>query len=167
MEILMAVLLFLLVFFAVVSVMFRQLLKASIALAVTSAILSIAMFILGTWMAAVIELSVCAGLITVIFISTISLSKPLTDQEDVVEAHSRMKRFFFLPFVLIIVFGIIYFLWTKGMIYFNFASLADTSVQSLRETIWGKRQLDILGQIIIILAGVFGVVVLFKEREVK
>jgi ethanolamine transporter EutH len=39
-------------------------------------------------------------------------------------------------------------------------TLQETSVQ---QVIWHTRQLDIAGQIIIILAGVFGVVILFKE----
>ena len=34
----------------------------------------------------------------------------------------------------------------------------------VRNVMWKFRQTDILGQIVIILAGVFGVVVLFKER---
>ncbi|MFA5085344.1 MAG: hypothetical protein WC482_03165, partial [Candidatus Omnitrophota bacterium] len=60
------------------TVMTRSLLKSTIGLALTSAIITIIMFRLGSPLAAVFELSVCTGLITAVFVSTISLVKPLT-----------------------------------------------------------------------------------------
>ena len=41
---------------------------------------------------------------------------------------------------------------------------APAAAQNFREVLWGERQFDLLGQILIILAGVFGVVVLFKHH---
>jgi len=35
----------------------------------------------------------------------------------------------------------------------------------VRIILWNLRQLDLLGQIVILLAGAFGVAVLFKERK--
>ena len=49
------------------AVMARGLLRAAIALATTSVVLAIIMFRLDSPLAAVFELSVCAGLITVVF----------------------------------------------------------------------------------------------------
>jgi hypothetical protein len=107
-------------------------------------------------------------LITVIFVSTISLTKPiLSDEEEVTEKRQRMKRFIFLPFILVIVIGVLYFLWNKGLIYFDFGAVPAADSSSLQEVMWGKRQLDIMGQIIVIISGVFGVVVLFKEEKAK
>ncbi len=152
---------------ALASIMLRNLLKAAISLAVASALLAAAMFIMGAWLASVIELSVCAGLITVIFISTISLTKPLSRKEDIEEGRNRMKRFIYLPFILIIVYILLILAWKRGLINIKFDNIAQSGLITLRQTIWEKRQLDIVGQIIVILTGVFGVVVLFKEREVK
>src|SRR5208337_1411961 len=84
---------------ALLSVMIRSLIKAAVSLALASAFLSLLMYFLGAWIAAVIELSVCAGMITVVFISAISLTKPLTDEEVIIEAKSRMARFIYLPFI--------------------------------------------------------------------
>ena len=37
----------------------------------------------------------------------------------------------------------------------------------VRSVLWGDRRLDLLGQILIIFAGIFGVVILFKEDRAK
>ena len=63
------------------TVMGRSLLKAAIGLAITSAVIAILMFRLDSPLAAVFELSVCTGLVTVLFVSTISLTKPLTREQ--------------------------------------------------------------------------------------
>ena len=57
------------------TVMTRSLLKAALGLAVTSALIAVILFRLDSPLAAVIELSVCAGLITAVFVSAISLSR--------------------------------------------------------------------------------------------
>ena len=62
----------LILFFAIEK---RDLLQSAILLGISSAILSIAFFIASAPIAAAFELVVCAGLITVLFISTISLTK--------------------------------------------------------------------------------------------
>ena len=70
-----------LVISAMVCIMIRNLLKACISLAVVSAILSLIMFLLGAPLAAVFELSVCAGLITVVFISAVSMTRVRSKEE--------------------------------------------------------------------------------------
>lgn len=160
----------LLVLSAIFTVMIRNLLKAAIALALTSAVLTVIMFLLGAWMAAVFELSVCAGLITVVFISAISLTKPKTMEESKELRKKRIKRFIFLPILLIIVFAALYISWIHGYLHFSWISLNASQLAqqpTIRDAIWNKRQIDIIGQIIVILSGVFGVVVLFKERKDK
>jgi NADH-quinone oxidoreductase subunit J len=118
----------------------------------------------------VIELSVCAGMITVVFISAISLTKPLTEEEIVVEAKQRMKRFIYLPFILIAVFLLSMILWNNRIISFDFLQAIkgvkmNPDFASLSSVIWEKRSVDIMGQVIVLLSGVFGVVVLFKEHK--
>ena len=165
---LMIILLELLVLSAIFTVMIRNLLKAAIALALTSALLTVIMFLLGAWMAAVFELSVCAGLITVVFISAISLTKPKTLEESREMQKKRMKRFIYLPFILIAVFAFLYISWKNGFIHFTWTPANPGQQQpTIGDAIWKWRQIDIVGQIIVILSGVFGVVVLFKEKKDK
>jgi NADH-quinone oxidoreductase subunit J len=85
------------------TVMTRSLLKSTIGLAFTSAIITIIMFRLDSPLAAVFELSVCTGLITAVFVSTISLTKPLTHKEIIKLSKDRAKRFWYLPVIMIIV----------------------------------------------------------------
>lgn len=150
--------------FAVCAVMIRSLVKAAIALGATSAVLTVIMFYLGAPMAAVFELSVCAGLITVVFISAISLTKPRTQQEINEKTKLRMKRFVYLPIILIVAaISLIVYLNGKSLDFLK----NSTTGSSVQETLWNVRQLDLLALVIVILVGVFGVVVLFKEREHK
>ena len=63
------------------TVMTRSILRSAMGLALTSVILAIVMFRLNSPLAAVFELSVCAGLISVLFVSTISITQPYTTEE--------------------------------------------------------------------------------------
>ena len=143
------------------TVMTRSLLKAALGLAVTSAIVTILMFRLDSPLAAVFELSVCAGLITAVFISAISLMKPLTHKETLALSKERIKRYWYLP-VIMIVAG---FLLTKLAVPMNFKMPVEVANLDVRNVMWNSRPLDLLGQVIILLAGVFGIVLLFKDRK--
>jgi len=143
------------------AVMGRSLLKATIGLAVTSAILSVIIFRLGSPLAAVFELSVCTGLITVVFVSTISLTKPLTHKDIVELSKKRTRRFIYLPIILIIV----TFLLIRAGIPKNLAMSMGETVKNVPEVLWNMRQLDMFGQVILIIAGALGVVVLFTEGK--
>ena len=143
------------------TVMGRSLLKATIGLAVTSAILSIIIFRLGSPLAAVFELSVCTGLITVVFVSTISLTKPLTHKDILVLSKKRTRRFIYLPILLVLV----TFLLIKAGIPIGLTMSTGESVSNVTEVLWNMRQLDMFGQVILIIAGALGVVVLFTETK--
>lgn len=143
------------------TVMGRSLLKATIALAVTSAVITILIFRLNSPLAAVFELSVCTGLITVVFVSTISLTKPLTHKEIVEMSKARHKRFIYLPIMLVL--AGIGLLALKIPNDFAIPNLPQTSM-SVRNVLWNIRHLDLFGQIIIMIIGAFGVVTLFTER---
>ena len=140
----------------------RSLLKATIGLAVTSALISIIIFRLNSPLAAVFELSVCTGLITAIFVSTISLTKPLTHKEILQVSKDRVKRYLYLPILLIII-GIALILIKFRQ---DFAMVPALPVQEdVRTVLWNFRRLDLLGQVIILIAGALGVVMLFEERK--
>jgi NADH-quinone oxidoreductase subunit J len=153
-------LLILMLISSVWTVMSRSVLKAAIGLSVTSAILTILIFLMGSPLAAVFELSVCTGLITVIFVSTISLAKPLTHKEIVEMAASRIKRYWYLP-VIVAVSG---FLLSLTRLKADFVT-APSVPADVRDVMWNMRQLDLFGQILVIIVGAIGVVVLFTERQ--
>lgn len=143
------------------TVMTRSLLRAALGLALTSIILTIIMFRLGSPLAAVFELSVCSGLISVLFISTISLTEPMSQQETLKHMRARLARFWYLPLVIVAAGIILSFL--KMPLDFKLA--VTETMQSVRFILWDVRQLDLIGQVIILLSGVFGVVILFREGE--
>jgi len=154
------ILLGLLVLSSLLTVLIRNTLKAVISLAVTSALLTTFIFVMGAPLAAVFELSVCAGLITAIFISVISLTQSQASDQVSGEAKKRILRYIYLPIILVIVIVILFLIKPAVNTVVSSNIAPETSVQ---QVIWHTRQLDIAGQIIIILAGVFGVVILFKE----
>ncbi|HHV95037.1 MAG TPA: hypothetical protein GXX37_00950 [Clostridiaceae bacterium] len=141
----------------------KSMLKSAVALAAASAALGIIMYVLGSAWAALIEISVCSGLVTVIFISAISLSN--TDKKELQKLYEDKKRMAYLPVVLII-----------GGIIFIFVALSTDSllpqavsvaqeIDNFREVLWNNRQADIWAQAIVIIAGAIAVTVLFKEKD--
>ncbi len=145
------------------AVMTRSLLRSAIALAFTSAIVAVLIFKLNAPIAAVFELSVCAGLITVLFISTISLTHPLTREEVLQHMKERFKRFRYLPFIVVAVGIALSFIAVK----LNLQLPAPETEEDVRIVLWNLRGLEVVGQIIILLSGVFGVIILFKESDKK
>ncbi|MBE3143822.1 MAG: hypothetical protein IMZ61_07860 [Planctomycetes bacterium] len=141
------------------TVMTARLLRSVIGLALTSVILTIIMFKLNSPLAAVFELSVCAGLISAIFISCISLTQRLTDEELAAKQKERLSKFWLLPVILVL----------AGTALFQFHIPLDFHLQvaptenDVRNILWNLRHLDLIGQIVILLAGAFGVVALFKD----
>ncbi len=141
------------------TVMTARLLRSVIGLAITSVVLTIIMFRLDSPLAAVFELSVCAGLISAIFISSIGLTQRLTDEQLAVRKKEGLARFWLLP-VIIVVVGL---LLLRTHVPMEFHLQAAPSENDVRNIIWNLRHLDLLGQIVILLTGAFGVVALFKE----
>ena len=155
--------LMLLIFSAAAVMMFRSLIKATICLAVTSVLLSIVLFLLGAYWAALFELSVCAGLITVVFISTISFFTAARRSEE--QERDHHSRFRLLPYLMVL----------SGLALLALLALSGFSLErtlppptvfaEFKQVLWNNRQVDVLAQIALILAGSFAVIVLFKERD--
>lgn len=146
---------------AVWAVLTRSLLRAAIALALTSAILSVLMFRLGSGLAAVFELSVCSGLISVLFISTLSLTATQTSEERITHMRERLKRFkYLIPLLAALGIGL-------GLLSVKlWLPLPGTELESdARRVLWHQRQPDLVAQVAALLAGAFGIVILFKERD--
>ena len=152
----------LLVIFSVIAAVNVRIVKAAILLAFISLLTTLVLFLLKMPLAAVFELSVCAGLITVIFISVISLTNPLTREERNEEKTKMFKRIIFLP-IIVLVCGAAFYMLEKSV---DFIPLVSGAASVPAENgMWNTRQIDLAGQIIIILAGIFGVIVLFKDNK--
>jgi NADH-quinone oxidoreductase subunit J len=152
--------------FGIMAVMQRSMIKSAIALAAASVSLGVIMYELGAVWAALFEISVCSGLVTVIFISAINMTRIRTKEELEEKKRERHKRFVFLPAILIIALAVtLVILWPH--IDSAIPPLLTGSGATVQDILWGKRQADLMGQVIIILAGVYGVIIFFKERDPK
>ncbi len=148
-----------LLFCCIKAVMSRSILKSAIFLAVASAALGVIMYRLGAKWAAVFEVSVCAGLVTAVFISAISLSNMKKD--DIQKLYDDKKRMGFLPYFLI--YAGVFVIAVALMKDINLTVIAQEKVGEFQEVFWKTRGADILGQITAILIGGIAVVVLLKE----
>ncbi|MEW6687275.1 MAG: NADH-quinone oxidoreductase subunit J [Candidatus Edwardsbacteria bacterium] len=160
MPILHLILLLFLTLFSLLAILARDLLRAAISLAVASVFLAILFFRMEASYAGVFELSVVAGLITVLFISTIAMTK----QEEGQKVKEPKAAFIVFPVVLVL-FLLVDILVMKKLLQRPVASLSGTVDEgALGMTLWQKRGIDLLGQIAVIFAGVFGVLALFREK---
>lgn len=147
-----------LVLFSILAILSKDLLKSAISLAVASLLLGIVFFRMGASYAGVFEISVVAGLITVLFILTIALTKA---EGDVRESNLAKVIFplFFVAFIIIDA------LVMKGLIQ-KIPALPGTAEQgAFGDVLWKQRSFDLIGQLAIILAGVFSVLALFRKRD--
>jgi NADH-quinone oxidoreductase subunit J len=151
------VLLGLLLLFSVGCCIFRDLLYVAISLAAVSVLLALVLFQFGANIAGVFELSVCAGLITVLFVATVSLTKD-SDQKS----ETRLPVYF-VPLFLLIFVGLDVFIiqWLARTVLAPGAPSVAPAL-SFQDVFWGQRSADILGQVSLILAGVFGILSLFR-----
>lgn len=155
------ILLFCLVLAALWTVMTVRLIHSIVGLALTSVILSVLMYRLASPLAAVFELSVCAGLISVIFIITVSFTHRVSKEEMPGRRKERLIRFWYLP-IIVVCTGLLLMLYLKVS---PFEIPAPAGEQNVRDVIWNLRHLDLLGQVVVLLAGALGVAVLFKEHK--
>ncbi|MCX5657295.1 MAG: hypothetical protein NTZ48_03595 [Candidatus Omnitrophica bacterium] len=150
-----------LVLAAVWTVMTVRLIRSVVGLALTSAILAVIMYRLNSPFAAVFELSVCSGLISVIFITTVGFTQRISKERLRIRKKERLAKFWLLPIILIAA-GLLLMRYLKIP---DFVACLPPDSQDVRGIIWNMRHLDLLGQIVVLLAGVFGVVILFKEAD--
>ncbi|MCL2631957.1 MAG: hypothetical protein FWD45_02550 [Coriobacteriia bacterium] len=174
MVMIMFVLLALLLVAVLATVVVRNLLGSAILLAVTSTVVALILFVLEMKLAAVMELAVCAGLVTAIYASAISLSKPEQDEKRNVKAENRawILRHLALPLILIALAVLVVFLVPQVPIDFGTAAdaaggAAGAASPTVQTVLWDLRMVDILSLALLILAGVLGVAALIGKREEK
>lgn len=148
--------------FAMWAVMAKRLLTSAVMLALVSITVALIFFSFRAPWAAVFELSVCAGLITVLFIGAVSLVR----LEDEKRPESR-ARFYALPLATAI-FAIAAWFYLPAF----FAELADGAKVApgggyLGITLWNLRRPDLLGQLVMLAAGVFMIKSVFPRRTLN
>jgi uncharacterized MnhB-related membrane protein len=138
--------------FAVQSFRTPRLLSAALWLAGVSALLSILFFRLGAPQVAVIELSVGAGLVTVLFVFAISVAG-----DEPITAASLVPW----PLAVGLAFG--------AAALTGWLALPVSPVElvvaerPLSQILWQERGMDMLGQVVIIFCGVLGMLGLLAE----
>ena len=151
----------LLVVAALVTVMAARIMWAAIALAATSAVLTILMFRLDAPLAAVFELSVCAGLIPAIFISTISLTRRLTPENLAQRKREKLRQYALLPLLIILAAVVL----VRSHLALDFPPPPPAQETDVRNVLWNLRHIDLVGQIVVLMGAAFAVVVLLKELK--
>lgn len=149
----------------ILAVFASDLIRAVIALLIGSVGLTLILFNLNAPMAGIFELSVGAGLISVLFILSISLVRPLTKETQTERQKKHYHHFFVLPFIILILAVLFYLNREQWMSAFTYNPIKDTAM--VGNVLWESRGLDLIGQIGILLVGVFGVVVLFKRGKMN
>ncbi|MCX6053723.1 MAG: NADH-quinone oxidoreductase subunit J [Chloroflexi bacterium] len=142
---------------AIMAIVSRRLLVSAIWLALTSALVAIMLYLLGAPHIAVIELSVGAGLVTVLFVFAINIAG-----EEVIDIKSILPK----PLVwgsVILAGALGIFLIIRAVGFPEFA-LARTLAPS--QILWEERYLDILLQVVLIFAGVLGVIGVLSHARV-
>lgn len=140
---------------AILAISARRLLISALWLAATSALVALMMYLLGAPEVAVIELSVGAGLVTILFVFAINIAgeeplslKPLLPKSLIwiaVAAAAILLGWFSLP-------------------AFNIA-LPVSQTGRVTATLWENRGLDVMLQALLIFTGVLGVIGLLAERK--
>ncbi|HAF94678.1 MAG: hypothetical protein A2X34_08445 [Elusimicrobia bacterium GWC2_51_8] len=143
------------------AVMAGDLLIGAIMLALVSIGTSLILFDFMAPLAAVFELSVCAGLITVLFVGAVSLVR----QSEDADARGRVK-FLVLPLAAA---GAAIILWFTLPGFFETlitgGTVSTAGQDPIGITLWTARRPDLLGQIAMLAAGVFVIKSIFPRRN--
>ncbi|TFH33502.1 MAG: hypothetical protein E4G99_11325 [Anaerolineales bacterium] len=145
---------FLNLIFAVQVLRAKRLIWAAIWLACTSATTAFVCFVLGAFQVAVIELSVGAGLVTVLFVFVINIAGEEPDQQP--KTHSR-----WIPLLAVIIPTLL----IGASVLAIDGAQGPASADNFVNTFWEHRGLDVLVQVVLIFAGVLGLLGLLAEAK--
>jgi uncharacterized MnhB-related membrane protein len=140
---------------AVLAIRATRLLTAALWLAGVSVLTALTLYLIGAWEVAVIELSVGAGLVTVLFVFAIAIAG-----DDAMQSRSLIPK------------PIAWLLLTLALLLLGFLVLptagevrTSTAETPFAVIFWQERALDVLVQIVLIFAGVLGVLGLLAEPK--
>lgn len=141
---------------AVMAVRAKRLLVSALWLAGASALTALFMYLLGAPEVAVIELSVGAGLVTVLFVFAINIAG-----EEAVSASAIIPK----PLAYGLVIAAVLLIGWLALPAFN-VTLPAAVGGTFAETLWRDRTLDVLLQVLLVFSGVLGVLGLLSEPKV-
>lgn len=141
------------VFCAYRAIVAKRILSATIYLACVSALVSVVIYLLGAAQVAVMELSVGAGLVTVLLVYALSVVG-----DDALDPASVIPK----PLAFAVVGGVIVLLGL--MVYPATQRTLENGATSLANVLWQNRILDVWIQIALIFSGVMGVLGLLSEQ---
>ena len=143
---------------AILSIQTKRLITSALWLAGVSALLSIIFYLYGSQQLAVFELSVGAGLVTILFVFAINISG-----EEAMQVRSIIPKPFARGLVILAV-----FLLAILALPLNTSEVALNPVEAeplLASSLWQQRALDILVQLVLIFSGVLGMLGLLAEEK--
>lgn len=149
-----AILVALLVLLAILAVRAKRLISSAIFLAGVSALLSVVFYLLGAQFVAVIELSVGAGLVTVLFVYAINIAG-----DAISGLHPVVNKWLAVTLIIIT---------TAMLALFLLPTISPTAQAvepELADVIWEQRAMDVLVQIVLIFSGVLGLLGLLAEAK--
>ncbi len=132
----------------------KRILSSTLYLACISALTSVVIFMLGATQVAVMELSVGAGLVTVLMVYALSVVG-----EDALDPTSVIPK----PLAMGLVGAVTILL--GWMVYPAVQATIITGDIDLASVLWQSRVLDVWIQIVLIFSGVMGVLGLLSERD--
>lgn len=131
----------------------KRILSATLYLACISALTSIVIYMLGAKQVAVMELSVGAGLVTVLMVYAVSVVGE--DALDPTSVISKPLAFILVALVTLLI---------GWMVYPAVRGTSNTGATDLANVLWQSRVLDVWIQIVLIFSGVMGILGLLSER---
>mgnify|MGYP000878524896 FL=1 len=141
---------------AILAISSKRLLISAIWLALTSALVAVVIYMLGAPQVAVIELSVGAGLVTVLFVFAINIAG-----EEVIGVKSILPKWLVWTSVILAI-GLTIFLVLKWV---GIIPNPTNQMELQASILWDDRYLDLLLQVVLIFAGVLGVVGLLAHGK--
>ncbi len=141
--------------FAVQAIRARGLITSALWLAGVSALTSVLLYMLGARLVAVVELSVGAGLVTVLFVFAINIAG-----DDAIDRKTVPPVALISPLAALFVILLGWFVWPGSI-----AQTAAAAEPSLSDVIWQARGLDLMVQVVLIFSGVLGLLGLLAEAK--
>jgi NADH:ubiquinone oxidoreductase subunit 6 (subunit J) len=142
------------VVFAILSIRSKRLITSALWLAGVSALLSMVFYLFGAHLVAVVELSVGAGLVTVLFAFAISVAG-----DDAIDMRPVITRPLSISMALLFVLVLGFYASRAGYTPAGSPQLES----SLGVVLWQERSLDMLVQVVLIFSGVLGLLGLLAE----
>ncbi len=140
--------------FAIMAIWARRLIASALWLAGVSAVLSTVFYLMGAHQLAVIELSIGAGLVTLLFVFAIGVAG-----EGRVEGGPVVPQALAWGLVILTVVLLGWLVLPQG------SAGQAVSGPTLATVLWHQRGLDVLVQIVLIFAGVLGLLGLLAEAK--